>query len=176
MPFIGLSKPTQQQLSSKLVAGSEAPNSYFIQPNNSNLVLFLRHTGCPFAEAALKKLSDYARNSTTHCIAIFHGKPDIAECWSAPFKLSPKLELIFDEERIIYGEWGVGYSKLNHLLHPMMPVALIRLALKGIRNRDASGTRWQQQVAFLVNKTGTIEWSHFPKHAGDIPIFPRVSP
>jgi hypothetical protein len=172
MPFIGLSKPPEQILSPSLHVGSRAPESPFLKPNKKNLIVFLRHTGCPFAEAALKALSEYAANHPeTNCCAILHGETNISEQWATNLKLTRHVKLIFDEQREHYGKWGIGYSTPAHLLHPMMLVNLAKLALKGIRNRNASGTRWQQQAAFLVDENGTVRWYHLPRHAGDLPNF-----
>jgi hypothetical protein len=172
MPFIGLSKPPEQTLSPTLHVGSCAPEAHFLKTDSNNMIVFLRHTGCPFAEAALKALSEYSASyPDTNCCAILHGDTKIAEQWVSNFKLSDKIKLIFDEQREHYGKWGIGYSKLEHLLHPLVLVNLSKLALKGIRNRNASGTRWQQQAAFLVDENGTVRWFHLPRHAGDLPDF-----
>lgn len=176
MPFIGLSKPPEQTLSSTLHVGSRAPESSFLKPDCDNLIVFLRHTGCPFAEAALKLLSDYSKTyPEINCCAVFHGEKIISEQWISAFNLSSDLTFIFDEQREHYGKWGVGYSEASHLVNPMMLVNLIKLALKGIRNREASGTRWQQQAAFVVDENGTVRWFHFPVHAGDLPDFFRLN-
>ncbi len=175
MPFIGLSKPPEQELSPALHIGSKAPAGPLIDPGGKNLIVFLRHTGCPFAEAALKALSDYSlAHPEINCCAIFHGDPNIAKQWISTFNLSIELQLVFDEQREYYGQWGLGYSKISHLMKPVMLINLIKLAFKGIRNRNASGTRWQQQAAFLVNKNGIVEWLHLPKHAGDLPDFEKI--
>jgi hypothetical protein len=172
VPFIGLRKPPEQNLSSCLKLGDIAPESSFLVKGKENLILFLRHTGCPFAEAALKALSDLANNdSELKCTAIFHGEALISKKWISSFNLSSNLNLVFDEHRDTYGDWGIGYSKITHLFNPKMLVNLIKLALNGITNKDASGTRWQQQAAFLIDDKGKVQWLHFPMHTGDLPNF-----
>jgi hypothetical protein len=48
-------------------------------------------------------------------------------------------------------------------------MCLLPLALRGIRNRRAVGTRAQSAATFALDARGTIKLRHFPAHAGDLP-------
>lgn len=169
MPIIGLSKPAEQEVSEFLILGSEVPSG-LASKTSFSIIVFLRHTGCPFAEAMIKDLSDIAE---THpeltCIAVCHGEKGVTQAWLNEFELSSELQIEIDENREIYGKWGLGYAGIRHLLHLGTLVNLAKLFLEGIHNRDASGTRWQPHASFLISPKQTVEWCHYPKHAGDIP-------
>ncbi len=169
MPFIGLSKPKQQAVSEKLDIGDKVPDG-LASHEQFSLIVFLRHTGCPFAEAMLKDLSELAdEHSELQCVAVCHGEADIAQAWLNKFELSSELDIYIDDNRRLYGEWGVGYSNILHLANPKMVMSLASLLAQGIYNRDASGTRWQTHASFLVAPDQTVQWVHFPSHAGDLP-------
>ncbi len=175
MPFIGLKRPPQQVVQAALKEGDLAPSAPWRRAGQAELVCFLRHTGCPFAEAVLKALSELAeRQPELKCVAVLHGDEAIASQWSDSFDLSPALHIVVDETREIHGEWGVGYGAAGKLFHPAVLPALLRLALKGIRNRDASGTRWQQQECFMLDQEGHVVWHHVPAHVGDLPNFRQL--
>lgn len=170
MPFIGLSKPSQQILKPMPEVGKKVPASNWLELEEINVVAFLRHTGCPFAEQMMKHLSGLAMlYPEISIVAVTHGNKEVTEAWLKDFKLASSLKIIFDEARAEYGEWGVGYSSLKQFLNPMMTVNLLKLLGQGIHNRNASGTRWQQQVVFLIDEQGILRYRHLPKHAGDVP-------
>lgn len=175
MPFIGLSKPPQQPLGPHLNVGDQAPSLNSLERGKLNLVAFLRHTGCPFAEYAVKQLSALAeQNPELNVIAILHGDADVAYQWLERIGASTKLQVILDEQRRLYGSWGIGYVKTRTLLHPAVLPRLLVLLAKGIRNRDASGTRWQEQGFFLVDSEGSILWQHRPAHVGEVPDLHKI--
>ena len=169
MPFIGLAKPKQQDVSERLDIGDTVPEG-LASHGQYSLIVFLRHTGCPFAEAMLKDLSELAdEHAELHCVAVCHGEHDITQAWINQFELSPELNIYFDDNRELYGKWGLGYSNIFHLANPKMLYSLISLLPQGIHNRDASGTRWQPHASFLVCPDQTVQWVHYPQHAGDLP-------
>jgi len=170
MPFIGLTKPREQVLAGMPGLGDQSPEARWLEAGKPSLVCFLRHTGCPFAEALVRQLSDIAdQHPELNCVAVLHGEFAVAQRWLARLNVSTSVHCIVDTPRRVYGQWGVGYSNYASLLHPGVGLALLRMLVKGIRNRDASGTRWQQQVCFLVDGNSFVIGRHVPKHAGDVP-------
>jgi len=174
MPFIGLSKPAEQTLKPMPSVGDKVPASLWLKKGSINIVAFLRHTGCPFAEQMIKHLADLAVSyPNINVVAVSHGNKKVTLDWLKGFGLTSNLQTIFDEPRIQYGEWGVGYGTFKQFLNPMMTVNLIRLWGRGIRNREASGTRWQQQAVFLVDPEGGLMYRHIATHAGDVPMLTK---
>ncbi|HEX6459387.1 MAG TPA: AhpC/TSA family protein [Thermoleophilaceae bacterium] len=134
------------------------------------VVAFLRHVGCPFAEATMRALSDHARqNDDIDWIAVSHAPLEATDRWCAAIGASHRVRLVIDEERSAYGAWGLGRSSLRHFAGRRSLTAVARLAREGIRNRHPAGTRWQQAGTFGVDASGKIVWRHIPPHAGALP-------
>lgn len=175
MANIGFSKPPQQKVAAALKAGDNAPILENIDVNKTTLIAFLRHIGCPFAEATVKQLrQDYERldtNNNIQFVIVTHGDNEVAEKWLAEIGGYNGLTWLHDTNRERYGAWGIGYSNRRHVLSLKNFGTIFSLLPKGIRNRDASGTRWQQANAFLVGDDGKIKAVHNPIYARDMPSY-----
>jgi alkyl-hydroperoxide reductase/thiol specific antioxidant family protein len=132
------------------------------------VVAFLRHVGCPFAEATLRELRERAQgNPDVRFLAVSHAPDAATRRWSASVAGPPDVvELVIDERRALYGAWGLGRSSLSHFLGASSLRAVSQLARQGIRNRHPSGTRWQTAGTFAVDREGVVRWVHVPEHAG----------
>jgi AhpC/TSA antioxidant enzyme len=134
------------------------------------VVAFLRHVGCPFAEATVRGLSEQAeRQPGLGWIAVSHARLEATDRWCAEVGASRHVRLVIDEERTAYAAWGLGRTSLAHFMGRRSLAAVARLATKGIRNRHPVGTRWQRAGTFAVDSGGKIAWRHVPRHAGDLP-------
>ncbi|HEV3230041.1 MAG TPA: AhpC/TSA family protein [Solirubrobacteraceae bacterium] len=135
------------------------------------VVAFLRHVGCPFAEATFSELSQRAAGEDhVHFIAVSHASPAATREWCSAVAGGPgAVELVFDEQRSIYAAWGLGRSSLAHFMGTRSLRAVADLGRKGVRNRHPSGTRWQTAGTFAVDAAGVIRWVHVPEHAGSLP-------
>ena len=135
------------------------------------VVVFLRHMGCPFAEATFKRLRDIAdADPGTRWIAVSHGAQRATQSWCSAVAGGPgEIEVIVDAERRAYGAWGLGRTSLGHFLGARSLREVSRLARRGIRNRHPSGTRWQSAGAFGIDAAGIVRFVHVPRHAGDLP-------
>jgi hypothetical protein len=136
------------------------------------VVSFLRHVGCPFAEATVKAMSAEAQKEPElRWIAVSHARLEATDSWCAQIGASRHVRVVIDENRAVYAAWGLGLSRLRHFAGRRSLGAVVALARTGIRNRHPAGTRWQQAGSFAVAGDGTIAWRHVPKHAGDLPDF-----
>jgi hypothetical protein len=134
------------------------------------VVAFLRHVGCPFAEATMRDLSEAAaRHPEIEWIAVSHAGLESTDTWCAAIGASHRVRLVIDEERSAYGAWGLGISSLRHFAGGRSLSAVAELARKGIRNRHPAGSRWQQAGTFAIGADGEVVWRHVPKHAGALP-------
>jgi hypothetical protein len=134
------------------------------------VVAFLRHVGCPFAEATMNALSEAAgRHPDIDWVAVSHAGLEPTDRWCAAVGASHLVRLVIDEERSVYGAWGLGLTSLGHFAGGRSLTAVADLARKGIRNRHPVGTRWQRAGTFAVNGEGDVIWRHIPKHAGALP-------
>lgn len=132
------------------------------------VVAFLRHTGCPFAEATMEKLRELPDD--VRVIAVSHAPEDATAKWCEAIGGTGDVRLLIDKERALYAKWGLGRSSLAHFMGRESLREVARLArTEGIRNRHPDGTRWQQAGTFAVDERGIVTWRHIPRHAGDLP-------
>jgi AhpC/TSA antioxidant enzyme len=134
------------------------------------VVAFLRHVGCPFAEATMRTLSQGVQSQPEiEWIAVSHAGLEATDRWCAAVGASHLVRLVIDEERAAYGAWGLGRTSLRHFAGRRSLAAVAGLAREGIRNRHPVGSRWQRSGTFAVNASGRIAWRHVPRHAGELP-------
>jgi peroxiredoxin len=139
-------------------------------PGKPAIVAFLRHTGCPFAEATMRTLRDAATaNANIAWIAISHATAEESERWCRAIGGSGEVRVVSDPSRRTYAEWGLGRTSLGHFLGRRSLTEVARLAQRGIRNRHPHGTRWQSAGTFALDEEGVVRWRHLPEHAGDLP-------
>jgi AhpC/TSA antioxidant enzyme len=152
-------------------AGARAPVAEPLgEVRGPAVVAFLRHVGCPFAEATMRALSEEAqRYPDIEWIAVSHAGLEATDRWCAAVGASHLVRLVIDEERAAYGAWGLGRSSLGHFAGRRSLSAVMDLARTGIRNRHPVGSRWQRAGTFAVNAEGEIAWRHIPRHAGELP-------
>jgi peroxiredoxin len=134
------------------------------------VIAFLRHTGCPFAEATMIALRDAAaRHPEVDWIAVSHADAQPTQSWCEAVGGRGGVNMLLDPERVFYAAWGLGRSSLGHFMGRRSLAEVRRLAKDGIRNRHPHGTRWQQAGTFAVDASETVRWRHLPEHAGDLP-------
>jgi hypothetical protein len=134
------------------------------------VVAFLRHTGCPFAEATALAMRDAAaRRDSVDWIVVSHADAAATGRWYDAIGGRGDVRVLIDTERESYAAWGLGRSSLGHFMGRRSLSEVGRLAKRGIRNRHPDGTRWQQAGTFAVDATGTVRWLHLPAHAGELP-------
>jgi len=134
------------------------------------VVAFLRHTGCPFAEATARALRDAAAEAPEiRWVAVSHAPAESTERWCEAIGGIGEVRVLIDRDRRTYAAWGLGRSSLGHWLGRRSLGRVAQLARHGIRNRHPEGTRWQQAGTFAVDGSGTVRWRHLPEHAGDLP-------
>lgn len=141
------------------------PISLLASPNQ--LVAFIRHVGCPFAERDIRALRCWAvANPDTSVYLVSHGGEVATMHWLNSIDGIEGLKLIIDESRELYGAWGLGYSNAWHFLGRKSLSGIVRLWFSGIRNRSASGTRWQRAGVFFI-KDGIVVWRYIPVTADE---------
>ncbi len=171
MAIIGLRKPRQQNLRTEPRIGEQlAIASTLASERPLRLVVFLRHTGCPFAEKTVRSLRDLSgRDERIDVIFVGHGDARVARQWLAEIGGVGHSRWIDDPERTLYGNCGLGYSGMSHFLGRSSLGGAMALRRDGTRNRVASGTRWQKAGAFLVDGDGSVVWKHVPATANELP-------
>jgi hypothetical protein len=163
-------KPKPREVAPPLEVGAKAPALPDLQPGRAAVVAFLRHVGCPFAEATVREMAKLAaEHPGIDFIAVTHSDPQPSRRWCDAFGGAPKVVLRSDPERAHHAAWGVGLSDRKHFAGGDSMAALRRLLDDGIHNRWASGNRWQAAATFAVDPAGIMRWRHLPRHAGDLP-------
>lgn len=86
---------------------------------------------------------------------------------------SEPVRIVVDDERELYGQWGLGHSSWLHVLNPANFFTMFRLGREeGIGQRPtSSGYRWQTAGSWAVDKDGKIVWGGAGSRADDIPDF-----
>lgn len=140
-------------------------------PRGPAVVAFLRHTGCPFAEATLRALRERASGTGTEVtfVAVSHAPAPATARWLEAIGGAGEVVVIADPDRHAYAAWGLGRTSLAHFTGRRSLLAVGRLARRGVRNRHPSGSRWQAAETFAVDAGGIVRARHLPEHAGDLP-------
>lgn len=139
------------------------------------VVIFLRHTGCPFAEKTFIEARRLANKfPRLSFILISHASKAATDRWVSQVGGLWAMSLIIDTEREIYAAWGLGVSTTYHLLNPWTQMAARRLGTEeGIWAREVAGdgfaNRWVVGGAWGVDEVGTIRYGGASKTADDIP-------
>jgi len=132
------------------------------------VIAFLRHVGCPFAEATMAAMRDSAATAPgVDWIAVSQGTPEATEHWCDAIGGCGAVSVVVDPAR--FAAWGLGRSSLGHFMGRRSLASVGRLARAGIRNRHPSGNRWRPAGTFAVDGEGVVRWRHLPEHAGDLP-------
>jgi hypothetical protein len=161
------------------------PRGAELEPGRAAVIAFLRHTGCPFAEATMRELRDAAdAHPEIAWIAVSHAPAEATDRWcravgglgaggsgaGGPGAAEGQVRVVSDPTRRSYADWGLGRTNLAHFLGRDSLTAVAELARhRGIRNRHPSGTRWQSAGTFAVDGGRVVRWRHVPAHAGDLP-------
>ena len=141
-----------------------------LEPGRPAVVAFLRHTGCPFAEATARVLREAAAaHPEIAFVAVSHAPTAATARWCDAIGGMDGVRLLIDDERVHYATWGLGRTSLGHFAGRRSLAEVARLAREGTRNRHPTGTRWQRAGTFAVDADATVRWSHVPEHAGDLP-------
>lgn len=171
MNRIGLSKPVEQKVRKKRSVGDKMPSGTGLTLQKDYLfIAFLRHIGCPFAEATVTRLRGAAQQyPEVDFLVVGHGEESIARQWLQLIGGLGDLRYRHDPDRELYGRWGLGYSDWQHFLGKQSLTGALSLLREGVKNRMATGTRWQKAGAFLLDKQGIIRWKHAPESADELP-------
>ncbi len=153
--------------------GDTAPDSPALRcPPGWRLVAFLRHVGCPFAEHTVKRLRNWAQaHPEAMVVVVSHGDADVTAQWLTRIGGLGPLVLVHDPDRALYAQWGLAETRLLHFAGLPSLMGVVRLWAQGIRNRDASGTRWQAAGMFLTAGPRVV-WSHVPHSAQEFALPP----
>ena len=141
-----------------------------LEPGRPAVVAFLRHTGCPFAEATLRAMrAAAAADPVVQWVAVSHAAADATDRWCQGVGGSGGVQVVSDSSRQTYAAWGLGQTSVSHFMGRRSLSAAGRLARQGIRNTHPSGTRWQSAGTFALDREGILRWRQLPEHAGDLP-------
>ena len=163
-------RPRARPTAAALALGARVPELPGLGPGRPAIVAFLRHVGCPFAEATVRRMAALAaERPAIDFVAVTHSDEAPSQRWCAAFGGAGGVRIVPDPDRTRYAAWGVGLSDRRHFAGPESLGALRRLLDEGIHNRWASGNRWQAAATFAVDAGGALRWRHAPGHAGDLP-------
>ncbi|KAJ6785873.1 hypothetical protein PWT90_05448 [Aphanocladium album] len=168
-----LKSPEKKEVAELPKVGAAAPSSDKIPlpDGKPTVIVFLRHCGCPFAEKTFKQLTTLSHKSPgLHCIAVSHSSAEATERWIPQVGGVWSTDVVVDEERNLYAQWGLGLGSTWHISGPKVLYSVYRLGTEeGIWNRTTeSGTRWQVGGAFAVDEGGVVRYAHVSKSADDL--------
>ncbi|PWY82161.1 hypothetical protein BO70DRAFT_336502 [Aspergillus heteromorphus CBS 117.55] len=160
--------PPAVELSPAPKPGEKAPSCPQLPLPAANgkptIISFLRHCGCPIAEAAFLNLRTAAsKHPDINFIAVSHSDQPSTDRWVESVgdrgnDGANQVEVIVDAERKIYAQWGLGLSSWGHVLSPSGLASVWKLGReRGIWNRPTeSGTRWQLSGNWVVDDEGVV--------------------
>lgn len=126
----------------------------------------------PVAEKTFKALTTLSEaHKDIHFIAVSHSNADHTARWVPQVGGEWSTEVIVDEERDIYAQWGLDISSTWHVFNPWSLWSVYTLGRdeKIFNKPTESGNRWQTSGAFAVGKDGTVKFEHISKSAEDLP-------
>jgi hypothetical protein len=163
-------RPKARDTAAPLALGARVPELPARRAGRPAVVAFLRHVGCPFAEATVRQMAALAAaHPALDFLAVTHSGEAPSRSWCDAFGGAAGVQIVPDPDRARYAAWGVGLSDRQHFAGSQSLSALRRLLDEGIHNRWASGNRWQAAATFAVDSAGVLRWRHAPQHAGDLP-------
>lgn len=166
-------KPKAREVAAPPELGAKVPVLPALRPGHPAVVAFLRHVGCPFAEATVRRMAGLAaEHRAIDFIAVTHSGEQPSRSWCDAFGGAAGVRIVPDPDRSRYAAWGVGLSDRKHFAGAQSMTALGRMLDEGIHNRWASGNRWQAAATFAIDAGGVLRWRHVPAHAGDLPSLP----
>jgi hypothetical protein len=166
-------KPKPRPIAAPVELGARVPELAALRAGRPAVVAFLRHVGCPFAEATVRQMAALAaQHPAIDFIAVTHSPEKPSRSWCEAFGGAGGVQIVADPDRAHHAAWGVGLSDRKHFAGPDSLTAVGRLLDEGIHNRWASGNRWQAAATFAVDSAGILRWRHAPRHAGDLPPLP----
>ncbi|PBP26613.1 hypothetical protein BUE80_DR002434 [Diplocarpon rosae] len=169
--------PPPVEVASTPIVGATAPSSGLFrlpaEDGRSTVVVFLRHTGCPFAEKTFLELRRIANKyPDLHCVAISHASKAATDKWVSSIGGAWAVKVIMDEAREVYASWGLGVSTTYHLLNPWTQMAARRLGTNENiwgREVDPSANRWQVGGCWATDQMGSVRWGAASNTADVIP-------
>lgn len=165
-----LRRPSRGPALVTLQVGDRAPTLRGREIEGRAVVVFVRHVGCPFAEATVDRLRDAA--SAEPGIGwwlVSHVAAEPTEVWLREIGGQRGFAVVADPGLEEYMRWGVGPSGWRHFLGLRSLRGVAALRRRGIVNRAPAGSRWQRAGAFAVTAGGVVAWVHRPAHAADLP-------
>ena len=105
-------------------------------------------------------------------VAVSHSSKQATDKWLSQLGGKWGVDVVVDEEREIYAQWGLGVSNTWHLLNPWTQMARQKLGKEeGMWGRevDPSGNRWQVGGSWATDEMGTVRWGAASKTADQIP-------
>ena len=110
-------------------------------------------------------------SDSIHFVAVSHSSASATERWIPQVGGTWGVDVVVDEERDVYAQWGLGLSSTWHVLSPRVFLSAIRVAVnEGVWNRPTeSGSRWQLSGAFAVDGQGVVRWLHVGETADALP-------
>lgn len=168
--------PSPKATSTAPAIGSPAPSTLLssVPSDKPQIITFLRHCGCPFAEKTFLRLRSSAlSHPDITFLAVSHSDQAATDQWVQAVGGAGKVHVIVDSERDKYADWGLGISNFWHVLSPGGMWNVYKMGKEeGIWNRPTqSGSRWQTSGSFALDDQGIVRWSRAAPSADWIPDF-----
>src|SRR5215468_9236712 len=102
-------RPEVRAIASPPDLGQHAPAIPGAAPERARVVAFLRHVGCPFAEATVRHMVTLGtKYPAIDFVAVTHSREDVSRTWCGAFGGAGSVHVVGDPARAIYATWGVG--------------------------------------------------------------------
>ena len=103
-------------------------------------------------------------------IAVSHSDKSSTDRWIESIGGDSGVEVIVDNERHIYSQYGLGVASFWHVLNPWSLGSVFKMAReeKIVNRPTESGNRWQTSGVFAVDASGVVKYAHPAQTSDDL--------
>lgn len=105
-------------------------------------------------------------------LAVSHSSKAATDKWISTIGGAWSVQVIINEDRELYAQWGLGVSNTWHVLSPWTQWTQYKLGKEeGVWGRevDPSGNHWQTGGSWACDVMGTVRWGGASKSADEVP-------
>ena len=109
-------------------------------------------------------------------IAVSHSDRTATDHWLDALSGPGTVEVLVDDKREIYAQWGLGISGWGHIFNLGGPWSALKLGKEeGIWSKPTeSGSRWQTAGRWAVDGEGIVRWGRADASAAEMPDFEKA--
>lgn len=155
---------------------NQGSNLLELSQRKPTLVVFLRHSGCPFCLEAMQDIARQRRiiEQSGVAIVLVHMSPESEAQPLFEANNVGDLPRISDPEQLLYNSFGLKRATLLQLAGPKVWLRVAPAVMRGKRLGKAFGDAWQMPGVFLVHH-GEVIAAYRHKSQADRPSYASLA-